>query len=84
MARIRSILSTVTNYFKILVINMVLFYLAGLAVGSAAIYANLPTRYTLGHVIPSVSYLASGKLQPIENGKAVETGEIKVTSNVVI
>jgi hypothetical protein len=53
------------------------------ALSGAAIYANLPTRYTLGHIVPTVSYLANGKLLPIEKGLAIESGEIKVSKNSV-
>jgi len=47
------------------------------AISGAVLYANLPTRYTLGSVIPTVQYLAKGRLLPIENEKPVESGAIK-------
>jgi len=46
-------------------------YGAVTAAMSAIIYANLPTRLTIGHVVPTVKYLAEGKLLPIEKGKDV-------------
>ncbi|KAI6189813.1 Selenoprotein U [Aphelenchoides bicaudatus] len=54
-----------------------LFYAIGAALAGTAIYANLPTKYTLGHIVPTVTYLAKGRLLPInKEGQAVETGEI--------
>ncbi|KAK5981883.1 Glutaredoxin [Trichostrongylus colubriformis] len=42
-----------------------LAYGALAAVGGVVLYANLPTRLTLGHVVPSVDYLSKAKLIPI-------------------
>uniref|UniRef100_A0A915NRS5 Uncharacterized protein n=1 Tax=Meloidogyne floridensis TaxID=298350 RepID=A0A915NRS5_9BILA len=39
------------------------------AVVGAIIYANLPTRLTIGGVIPTVAYLAKSNLKLIEPGK---------------
>ncbi|CAD5224935.1 unnamed protein product [Bursaphelenchus okinawaensis] len=41
----------------------------------AVFYANLPTRYTLGHVIPTVKYLAQGNLRLVEKGKDILTAK---------
>ncbi|CAK5017517.1 unnamed protein product [Meloidogyne enterolobii] len=39
------------------------------AVAAAIIYANLPTRLTIGGVLPTVDYLAKSNLKLIEKGK---------------
>ncbi|CAI4229683.1 unnamed protein product [Auanema sp. JU1783] len=42
------------------------------ALGGAIVYANLPTRLTIGAVAPAASYLAQAKLFPIKDDTAVE------------
>lgn len=41
----------------------------------AVLYANLPTKYTLGHVVPTVKYLAEGKLRLVQSGKDIFTSK---------
>jgi len=33
------------------------------AIVGSVLYANLPTRYTIGNVVPTVQYLAKGTLK---------------------
>ncbi|CAD5231675.1 unnamed protein product [Bursaphelenchus xylophilus] len=41
----------------------------------AVFYANLPTKYTLGHVVPTVKYLAEGNLRLVQKGTDILTAE---------
>uniref|UniRef100_A0A1I7XDK0 Peroxiredoxin-like 2A n=1 Tax=Heterorhabditis bacteriophora TaxID=37862 RepID=A0A1I7XDK0_HETBA len=51
------------------------------AFGSAFLYANLPTRLTIGAIIPSASYLAGAKLTPIkEENNVSEKDTIQASS----
>ncbi|KAI6213649.1 FERM domain-containing protein [Aphelenchoides besseyi] len=49
--------------------EMVFGYLAAAVAGSAILYANLPTRLTLGSIYPTAAYLSQAKILPIEKGK---------------
>lgn len=52
---------------------------AAAAFAGVAIYANLPTRITLGAVLPTLSYLADAPLKKMDNEQAVLTASpIKV------
>ncbi|CAJ0586830.1 unnamed protein product, partial [Mesorhabditis spiculigera] len=42
------------------------------ALGGAIIYANLPTRLTIGAIAPTAQYLASAKLVKIDDEKSVD------------
>jgi hypothetical protein len=49
------------------------------AIGAALFYANLPTRYTLGAVLPAVQHLADATLYKVDDEKNVLTAKpIKV------
>ncbi|KAI6206149.1 hypothetical protein M3Y94_00873900 [Aphelenchoides besseyi] len=52
----------------LIVLGIVLLVLLGIFV-----YANLPTRITLGNVKPTIEYLKEGKLRLTEKGKHVQT-----------
>jgi hypothetical protein len=43
-------------------------FIGSVAVG-AVFYANLPTRLTIGALIPTVEYLADARLKLVEPGK---------------
>lgn len=43
------------------------------AVVGAIFYANLPTRLTIGSIIPTVDYLAAAQLKLLEPGKEAES-----------
>ena len=45
------------------------------AVLGAVLYANAPTRYTLGNVVPTVSHLAGAKLIKLNTEKDALTGK---------
>ncbi|KAI6228902.1 Selenoprotein U [Aphelenchoides fujianensis] len=67
-----------------------LLAIGGAAFAGAAIYANLPTRLTIGAAVPTAAYLAQGKLLPIEKGadvqsaKPVLAGELFAKSPVLL
>ena len=44
-----------------------IFYGALAALGGAAIYANLPTRWTIGAVVPTAAYLSKDFLVPVHD-----------------
>lgn len=44
-----------------------------IAAASAVFYANLPTRLTLGSVVPTVDYLADTLLKKLEPGKDAQS-----------
>uniref|UniRef100_A0A914WST4 Peroxiredoxin-like 2A n=1 Tax=Plectus sambesii TaxID=2011161 RepID=A0A914WST4_9BILA len=46
---------------------------AAAAVTGVAIYANLPTRMTLGAILPTLSYLADAPLKKMDNEQSVLT-----------
>ncbi|KJH51212.1 hypothetical protein DICVIV_02577 [Dictyocaulus viviparus] len=52
------------------------------ALGSAFLYANLPTRLTIGAVIPTVSYLSKAKLLPITDEAHVDQGKVVEASSL--
>uniref|UniRef100_A0A914E004 Peroxiredoxin-like 2A n=1 Tax=Acrobeloides nanus TaxID=290746 RepID=A0A914E004_9BILA len=45
------------------------------AIGAALFYANLPTRYTLGAVVPAVQHLADATLYKVDDEKNVLTAK---------
>ncbi|PIO69584.1 hypothetical protein TELCIR_08587 [Teladorsagia circumcincta] len=51
--------------------------------GSALLYANLPTRWTLGAAVPSVDYLSKAKLIPIIDDESRIDEKISVLVAVV-
>ncbi len=55
-------------------------YYAGWSVASAlagvVIYANLPTRLTLGAIAPTIEYLAAAPLKKIDNEQSIQTSTI--------
>uniref|UniRef100_A0A0K0D0A8 Peroxiredoxin-like 2A n=1 Tax=Angiostrongylus cantonensis TaxID=6313 RepID=A0A0K0D0A8_ANGCA len=51
------------------------------ALGGAILYANLPTRLTIGAVVPTASYLSTAKLIPVKDEAQVdETNAIQASS----
>uniref|UniRef100_A0AC34R457 Peroxiredoxin-like 2 activated in M-CSF stimulated monocytes n=1 Tax=Panagrolaimus sp. JU765 TaxID=591449 RepID=A0AC34R457_9BILA len=56
-------------------IGSFLGYGAVSAVLGAVLYANMPTKYTIGHVIPTVSYLSKAKLIKLDSEKDALTGK---------
>jgi hypothetical protein len=58
----------------------------GAILGSVAfgtlLYANLPTRITIGAIIPTVEYLADTRLKLIEPGK--EAGTILAGKDIMV
>ncbi|KHN88052.1 Redox-regulatory protein [Toxocara canis] len=45
------------------------------ALGGAIVYANLPTRWTLGNIVPTVQYLRDTELRRIEAGNKLNKPE---------
>ncbi|KAI6186681.1 Selenoprotein U [Aphelenchoides besseyi] len=61
---------------------MVFGYLAAAVAGSAILYANLPTRLTLGNIYPTAAYLSQAKILPIEKGKDIQNAQPIKASNL--
>lgn len=61
------------TFFKM--IGSFLGYGAVSAVFGAVLYANMPTKYTIGQAIPTVSYLAKAKLIKLDSEKDALTGK---------
>lgn len=45
----------------------------GLAAVGPILYANLPTRMTIGAIVPTVDYLADTRLKKLEAGKDAQS-----------
>lgn len=59
-------------------------YGAASALLGAVLYANLPTKYTIGAVVPTAKFLAEARLKKISNEKDLLTAKETKVHRIVI
>ncbi|KIH60545.1 hypothetical protein ANCDUO_09203 [Ancylostoma duodenale] len=83
IVRCDAIVSEIPAALLLTVGEMAMFgYGALAALGGAFLYANLPTRLTIGAVAPTVSYLSGAKLIPIAEESRVDEAKMVQASSL--